>query len=417
MKKDVSISKKEIAAFDLLERVSRKELSLKSAASILQISYRQCKRLFKRFKSEGQNGLIHRARGRASNRAFDQQTRQSIIARYQQHYPDFGPTFAAEKLLLDGFTLDHETLRRWLINQDLWQRRRKRDPHRSWRQRRAHFGELAQMDGSHHQWFEDRGDACCLMNMVDDATGVTLCLLSQQETIQAAMTLLWKWIESFGIPSALYTDGKNVYIPSQKATLQAELEGREELTHFGKACKRLAIRIIHAHSPQAKGRVERSNSTYQDRLVKELRLAQISDIDSANEFLYSGFLEELNAKFGIEPRQEEDFHRKASKYDLGSVFCIEEGRHVSRDWIVRFENNYYQLKKQSRYSPQASRVLVRRYLNGELHFNYRGEEAEYELMEQRPKATEKKRRALKSKRKYVPSPDHPWQKSWKKKRQ
>jgi hypothetical protein len=228
------------------------------------------------------------------------------------------------------------------------------------------------MDGSFHHWFEDRGPECCLMNMVDDATSVALSLLAEAETIEAAMTLLWKWITTFGIPAALYPDRKNLYVPAEKAALEAELEGEELLTHFGRACKKLGIEMIKAYSPPAKGRVERSNGTYQDRLVKELRLAGISEIEAANEFLYAGFLEQLNEKFAVAPREESDFHRSAPGYDLAAIFCREEERALSRDWIVRFENHYYQLKPQSQYQPAKGKVWVRKYLNGELHFNYRG---------------------------------------------
>lgn len=175
----------------VLERVRRKELPLKDAAVILQISYRQAKRLLARFDVEGAKGLAHRLKGKASNHACDLETKQAILERYRQRYPDFGPTLAAEKLAVDGYEIDHETLRRWLVAEHLWKRDRKRDAHRSWRQRRAHFGELVQMDGSHHHWFEARAPPCCLMNMVDDATGVTLALLAEEETIEAAMTLLW----------------------------------------------------------------------------------------------------------------------------------------------------------------------------------------------------------------------------------
>jgi len=253
------------------------------------------------------------------------------------------------------------------------------------------------------------------MNMVDDATGVTLSLLAEAETIEAALTLLWKWIKTFGIPAALYTDRKNLYVPSEKTQLSAALEGEERLTHFGRAGKKLGIEMITAYSPQAKGRVERSNGTYQDRLVKELRLAGISEIDAANEFLYAGFLEELNNKFAVEPRAEQDFHRSAQGYDLASIFCLEEERSISRDWIVRFENHYYQLKRQSKYQPAKGKVLVRKYLNGELHFNYRGEDIHYQRLAQRPVRVEKSLVPQKPKRKYQPSPAHPWRRSWKNK--
>jgi transposase len=395
------------------ERVVRKELLLKDAALILQLSYPQAKRLFSRFKASGLAGLAHQLRGKPSNHSLDPDIKQAVISLYKVRFPDFGPTLAVEKLQLLGFKLSHETLRLWLIEEGLWEKGRKRSAHRSWRPRRSHFGELVQMDGSHHHWFEERGPQACLMNMVDDATGVTLSLISQEETTEAAMTLLWKWIETFGIPASLYTDRKNVYVVDEKSALRATLEGEERLTQFGRACKKLGIGLITANSPQAKGRVERSNQTYQDRLVKELRLAGISEIASANEFLYGGFLEELNSKFAVEAREEEDYHRKGEAIDLASIFCQEEDRCISRDWIVRYGGQFYQLRRQSKYQPASGKVKVRKYLNGELHFNYRGEDLAYEKLAQRPERISKNLKVKKARRQYKPSPDHPWRKSWK----
>ncbi len=415
MKGHFTKSKNQTEILQVLERVQRQELTLRSAAHILAISYRHLKRVFHRFKVEGNRALLHKACGQTSNRAIASQTKQLILDRYRQRYPDFGPTLAAEKLAADGLAVNHETLRGWLISAGLWHKQRKHAAHRSWRARRAHFGELVQMDGSHHHWFEARAPACCLMNMVDDATGVTLALLAEEETTAAAMTLLWKWGVTFGIPVALYTDRKNLYVVSAEVADRARLEGREELTHFGRACHKLGIRIIEAHSPQAKGRVERSNGTYQDRLVKELRLQGISDIESANEFLYAGFLTQLNDKFAVEARDAEDYHKSAKGYDLAAVFCLEEERSLTRDWIVRFENNYYQLKKQSRYGPQASKVLVKKYLDGGLHITYRGEDVAYSKLAARPVGRDKNAVPAQARGKYVPSPDHPWKKSWRKK--
>lgn len=415
MKKKAILTRIEIESlrFQTFQRVEKEELLLKDAALIVGLSYSQAKRLFSRFKTAGLQGLAHGLRNKPSNHTFDPEIKQLILKLYRENYPDFGPTLAAEKLEKRGYKVDHETLRLWLIEERLWEKGRKRAQHRSWRERRAHFGELVQMDGSFHRWFEERGEETCLMNMVDDATGVTLSLIAEEETTEAAMTLLWKWIETFGIPAALYTDRKNVYVPSEKTALKASLEGEERLTQFGRACQKLGIRIITAHSPQAKGRVERSNQTYQDRLIKEMRLVGISDIASANEFLYGGFLEELNSKFAVEAREEEDFHRKAEGLDLASIFCREEERSISRDWIVRWGGNFYQLKRQSRYEPASGKVMVRKYLNEELHFNYRGEDLPYEKLAQRPERRRESLSVKKSKRQYKPSSNHPWRKSWK----
>jgi len=411
------MSRKERNTLSVFARVKAKSLNLKQAAALLHISYRQCRRRYQRFLTHGDKGLLHQARGKPSNRATDAKTKQAILTRYQQRYPDFGPTLAAEKLLKDGYPIDHETLRRWLIKAGLWHKRRARSAHRSWRERRAHFGELVQMDGSHHRWFEERAPACCLMNMVDDATGTTLSLLAEQETITAAMTLLWKWIERYGIPAALYTDRKNIYVPSEKAVAEAKLSGREELTPFGRACQQLGIRIIAAHSPQAKGRVERSNGVYQDRLVKELRLQQVNEMAAANAVLWDNFLEELNEKFAVEAREKADYHRRSQGYDLAAVFSIAEQRVLSADWVVRYENGYYQLERQSKRAPVRTKVEVKRYLNGELHFYYRGREVGYQQLAERPTKRSKEKTAYKKEKRgrYQPAAPHPWKRAWSKK--
>jgi transposase len=409
---------KQACFIDAFERVQRGEVSLREAAQRLQITYRHSRRLWKKYQAMGTDAFVHGAKGKASNRATKPEVRQAVLARYQQRYADFGPTLAAEKLSEEGFSIDHETLRLWLLEEGLWQRQRKRARHRSWRERKAHFGEMLQMDGSFHAWFEERGEVCCLMNCVDDATGVTFSLFAEQETTEAAMTLLWKWIDNFGIPRHLYTDRKNVYVVSEEVARLAALEGREEFTQFGKACDKLGIRMIKAYSPQAKGRVERRNGNLQDRLVKELRLAGISDIASANEFLYGYFLEKFNQPFAKLAREDEDYHWSAKGIDLAGVFCLEQEREIAKDWSVRFENQLYQLKSPSCGARAKGKVLVRKRLNGELRFNYQGEDCDYQIqaarvLKEKKKASDGLKREPLT-RKYVPSPEHPWRKSWKK---
>ena len=252
------------------------------------------------------------------------------------------------------------------------------------------------------------------MNLVDDATGKTLSIFSEEETTEAAMVLLWRWIEKYGIPRAIYVDRKTVYVPDEKLEQQAKEEGREHYTQFGRACASLGIRLIRAYSPQAKGRVERSHGTYQDRLVKELRLKEISTIELANQFLADEFIERLNGKFAIEPRESADYHLSCADYDLPSIFCIEENRVITSDWIVRFNNRQYQLKRQGAAAPAKANVKVRQYLSGEVHINYRGQDMKYEILEEAPAAKRKEKEkknphpSISRKPRYVPPPDHPW---------
>jgi transposase len=408
------MSGKERERLKVLARVKRGELNLKEAAELLEVSYRQCRRLHKRHQEAGDRGLVHRSRGQPSNRGHEPKFKQAVLARYQERYPDFGPTLAAEKLALDGYKVDHETLRRWLVQARLWRKRRKRALHRSWRERRAHFGELVQLDGSHHEWFEKRADRCCLMKLIDDATSKRMAHLSEEETIFSAMELLWQWIDRYGIPRALYTDKKNVYVVDEKTRARAAESGEEVLTHFGRACKKLGITIITAHSPQAKGRVERSHGTYQDRLVKELRLAQVNTITAANELLAGGYGEQLSEKFAVAPRSAADYHRAPNGYDLAAIFCLEEERTLLRDWTVRFENQFFQLAPPNKTMLARGKVLVQRYLDGSLHFRYREQELRYTILPQRPQPAVQppKRKAkapgdLRNKKLGTP-PNHPW---------
>ena len=407
------MSERERERLKLFERVKRHELSLREAAEVCGLSYRQTRRLYKRYRAVGDRGLVHQGRGRPSNRARPATFKATVLARYQERYPDFGPTLAAEKLALDGHVVDHETLRGWLLKAGLWQKRRKRGKHRSWRERRAHFGELVQLDGSHHHWFEERAPKACLMNMVDDAQGTTLSWLAEEETIFAAMQLLWQWIARYGIPQSLYTDKKNVYVIDEKTREKAADSGEEVFTQFGRACRQLGIKIITAHSPEAKGRVERNHGVYQDRLVKELRLAAISTIDAGNQFLQNDYCDQLNERFAVAPRSAIDFHRSPKGYDLASIFCLEEERTLTLDWVVRFENDFYQLQPLHKNQTAKGKVRVRRYLNGELHFCYGERDLAYTLLPERPKrATVNKRkskqRSTSGVKPYKPPTSHQW---------
>lgn len=416
------MSERERDSLVVLERVKLGELKMSEAALLLGICYRQCWRRFRRYVEEGAQGLIHRLRGGSGNRSLGEAVRSRIVKLYCERYDGFGPVLFAEKLeACHSIKVDHETVRRLLIKEGLWKAQKKRKKrHRAWRERRLCFGDLVQMDGSHHKWFEDRGAKCCLMVMIDDATGIRMSYLAKEETTEAAMRLLWMWIASYGVPKSLYTDKKNVFVPSGKDLENARLEGREALTQFGRACQKLSIKIVRAHSPQAKGRVERSNGVYQDRLVKELRLAAISDIEEANKLLSDGFDDDLNRRFAVEPADETDSHRSATGLDLKSIFCIEEERTLSVNWTLSFENRLYQLGTLSAYSPAKRKVKLRRYLDGSLHMFYRGQEIGFHVInptKSSPKKSPPRRGkpAAASGTRLPPSPNHPWRKPWSKK--
>ena len=415
----ILMSEKERDALVVLERVKRSEITMAEATRQLGISYRQCWRRYRRYEEEGAAGLTNRLRGGDGNRSMARAVKDRIVELYRGIYEGFGPVLFAEKLEADHeIRIDHETARRLLIKEGLWTAKGKRKKrHKAWRARRLHFGEMVQMDGSHHRWFGPRGRQCCLMVMIDDATGIRMSLFSEEETTEAAMRLLRMWIERYGVPRSLYTDKKNVYVACEKDLENARLEGREALSQFGRACRKLGITIIRAHSPQAKGRVERSNAVYQDRLVKELRLKGINDIERANELLVSGFDDDLNRRFAIMPGDASDFHRSAETIDLSGIFCIEHERTLSVNWTLSFENRLYQLAPLSRnYSPTKRKVLVRRYLEGPIHMFYRGEEVGFEEFDPgiagKTKTPRRERSLAASGKPPLPSPNHPWKTAW-----
>jgi transposase len=283
------MSTRELERVEVMGRVGSEELKLKDAAAVLQLSYRQVKRVWRRYREAGSPGLQHGNAGRASHRSKPAKFRGQVLRLIKQKYSGaeeerFGPTLAAEHLAEeDGIVIDHETLRRWMLAEHLWSRQRQRKKHCQRRERKSHFGELVQLDGSFHDWLEGRGPRGCLMNMVDDATSQTQARLGKEETIWAAAGVLRSWIQKYGVPRALYTDWKNVY--KRKATPGEQLRGEVAVTQFGRMCQKLGIRIIAASSPQAKGRVERNHGTHQDRLIKKLRRKKIDSYEAANQYL------------------------------------------------------------------------------------------------------------------------------------
>jgi transposase len=342
----------------------------------MAVSYRQAKRLYRRYRAEGAKGLKHRSAGRRSNAARDGTERAHILALVRDKYGGtiderFGPTLAAEHLASeDGVHVHHDTLRRWMLAAGLWNRARRRSPHRRRRERKAHFGELVQLDGSFHPWFERRGPHSCLLTMVDDATGQSLGCFGAQETIWAAAGVLRAWIERYGIPRALYTDWKNVYVrpPNQ----EERATGAEPLTQFGRMCAKLGITIIPASSPQAKGRIERHHGTHQDRLVKKLRRHGIAEVPAANAFLEREYWAEHNRRFARAPASTDDFHIAVPRrLSLDLIFRLEETRIVSNDWVVRYANRLLQLERQSHQPPARSTVRVLEDAAGQIEIRYR----------------------------------------------
>src|ERR1035437_59676 len=378
------MSSKELRRAGVLARVESGELKLEDAAVLMGMSYRQSKRLAKRYREGGTQGLKHGSAGRESNRRKSKKFRERVLRLVGKKYSGeegerFGPTLAAEHLASDDdVEVNAQTLRRWMLSEGLWSRARKRRKHRKRRERKEHVGELVQMDGSFHPWLEERGPRGCLMNMVDDASGDTLARMGSEETIWAAAGVLRAWVKKYGIPVALYTDWKNVYV--REASTKEQLQGVVPVTQFGQMCQRLGIRIIAANSAQAKGRVERNHGTHQDRLVKKMRLKKIKTHEEANRFLEKEYLPEHNRRFRRSPAQPEDYHQAAPKAaELEEVFHLETVRVIGNDWAVRHDNRYFQVKAQARqYAPAKGKVTVWEWEDGRLQIRYRGRAVAWE---------------------------------------
>ncbi len=408
------MSEKEMRRVEVLSRVKAGELSLKEAAEGMRLSYRQAKRLWRRYGAQGVAGLVHGNVGQPSQHAKPERLRQRALALVRKHYSGgpgerFGPTLAAEHLLEDhGLEVDHETLRRWMLAEGLWSRERKRKPYRRRRPRREHFGELLQLDGSFHEWLEERGPRGCLVSLVDDATGTTLSHFAAEETTWAVAGVLRAWVERYGIPRAIYADWKNVY-QHEPGPRQQE-RGETTASQFGQMCGRLGIELIGANSPQAKGRVERNHGTHQDRLIKKLRLRKIRDYEKANRFLEEVYLPQHNARYAVEPSQPVDFHERVPKgVSLEEVFYLEQERVVSNDWVVRYQNRWLQISQASSpYVSAGAKVTVREQSDGSLRLVYGGRRLEWQEFVP-PAAKPKVRPAVTVRSVHVkPAADHPW---------
>ena len=416
------LSSQELSRVEVMGRVKAGNLRLGEASQLLERSYRQAKRIWARYRAGGAKALQHGNCGRRSNRAYPRKLRAAVLDQVKARYEDFGPTLAAEHLASDdGLEVHAETLRRWLREAGLWQRQRRRKPYRQRRERKAHFGELVQLDGSFHQWLEERGPRGCLMHMVDDATTTALGRFSEEETIWAAAGVLRRWIERYGVPRALYTDWKNVYVRPPNA--QERRSGEPAVTQFGRMCGKLGLRIIAASSPQAKGRVERAHGTHQDRLVKKLRLAGIANYEQANAYLEEHYLAEHNRRYARPAAAEADYHRRPpTARQLDEVFWLEEERVVSEDWVVRYKNRLLQLERQSQHwAPAKSRVLVRENEQGAIAISYRGQSLPFTIITASP-AMGRGRGAApspappspkpKPKPRLAPASHHPWRQGW-----
>ena len=397
----------------IMAGVTEQELTLVQAAELMAVSYRQSKRIWRRYQEDGDAGLVHRLRGKPSARRKPSSLRAQVLARYEEErYADFGPTLMAEHLAKAGLAVDHETVRRWLLATGKRTVRRRRQKHRQWRERKPCFGAMVQLDGSHHDWFEGRRAPCVLMVMVDDATNRMRARFFEEETTRASYDVLEGWVRKHGLPGSLYVDRDSIYRCEGVGSLAEQLAGKPPQTQFGRAMEQLGVELILANSPQAKGRVERMNGVLQDRLVKALRLAGIHDLESANRFLDGEYLQTVHRRFGRAAASPVDLHRRAPR-NLNAVLSWEEERVVQGDWTVACGGQRYQLDRQHEaLSLVRRKVIVRTLRNGRVQLVYRGQQLQWRTLPEgavRKQPPAKKARPGKPKALVKPpTPGHPW---------
>lgn len=385
------MSQKEVDRISILKQVDDKKLTVEEASGIIGLSERQTYRVLKRIRDEGSKGIIHKLRGRKSNRGYPEQLKRKIITLYRNGYSDYGPTLYAEKLVENHkISIDHETIRKWLRENAITTSIRRKRPHRKKRERRSCYGELLQFDGSYHDWFEGRGAECCILNCVDDATGKVHLKFAISENTQDVLQSIWEYVKQNGIPRSIYVDRASVYYAEGK------------LTDFGRAMKELDVEMIYAKSPQAKGRVERFNRTLQDRLIKALREKAISNIAEANEYLQKEFMGQFNKRFSVNP-ESVDVHRSAEGYELENIFCYKTSRQVRNDYTINLAGGYVQLLSGKSPLPRPKQqVTVSKWLNGQMHIYFNGQKLNFTELKAKP---EKKGYKI-----IKPSTDHPFRK-------
>src|ERR1700732_660251 len=307
----ITLSQRERDRLKVLHEVKQKHLSQVAAAARLKVTDRQVRRMLLRIRERGDAALVHGLRGRPSNRKLAARLEQKILARLRQRYADFGPTLAAEHLAQEGFPVSRETLRKWMSKAALWRPRSQRvKTIHVGRERRASFGELVMQDSSPFRWFEERGPACQLIAVIDDATSRFYARVTDHDTTEENLRTFGEWLQRYGRPVAHYTDKNSIFRRSDAMLLREQLRGEKARSHFGRALHELGIEWIAAHSPQAKGRIERLFATLQDRLVKEMRLAGIDSIAAANHFLETRFIPQWEGRFSVAPRNPRNAHRR-----------------------------------------------------------------------------------------------------------
>ncbi len=414
-----AMSQKELDRYGIICHLIKKEINGVEAAELMRLSVRQTKRLKIKVKKNGPSGLIHGNRNQPSNRRLPSSKRSPIIKLLRKHYYDFGPTLAAEKLAENHHLVhDPKTIRQIMIDEKLWRPRKKKskEEHRSWRERKSSYGELIQFDGSYEHWFEDRNGTgeVCLLAAIDDATGQIIeAKFDKNEGVFPVFSFWRQYLKQHGKPRNIYLDKFSTYQMRQKAAQ----ENHDLKTQFQRAMDELRVEPIFANSPQAKGRVERLFNTLQDRLIKEMRLFNLVAIEEANLFLKKVFIPQFNKKFSVRPRNKINLHTPLTVKEqkgLANIFSRQTARTVQNDFTISFDNRWYQLSNQQPATIcKKDKVIVEEHLDGSVHICLRGKDLNYEILPERPKKNTDIPWVLAATKKiYTPPPNHPWRRQF-----
>ena len=402
----ITMSRQEAKRLYIIHQAMDQKITQSEAATLIDLSDRQIRRMIKRIRKEGNEGICHRSRGMISNHRIPKKIKNKTLKLFREQYKDFNLVHATEKLSeVHGITLSDETLRLWLNEAEIPYKKRKVKKHRQRRERRAHFGELVQIDGSHHDWFEGRGPVCVFMGYIDDATNTVHGCFYDYEGTMPAMDSMKRYIKRYGIPKSVYLDKHTTYKSWAEPTIEEQLNDQKPMSHFQKSLVALAIEAIHANSPQAKGRVERLFKTLQDRLVREMRLLGIKSVAEANEFLTT-YLPKYNRRFAKPAASEADLHRPSlHSRELDRILCIKEERTVKNDFTIAYNCSLYQIEQATR----AKKVTVEERLDGSLHITYKGQELRYREITKKPtEGTPESPLLLRERKLWIPPADHPW---------
>ncbi len=405
----IIMSQRELKRVPVIHSVLSKQLTQIDAANILGLSTRQVRRIIKNLKQKGDIALVHHSRGKPSNRALSQALKSKILYLCRTKYKGFNPTFAAEKLFeIDKLSLHPDTLRKYFIAEGIHYKKRKISKHRSWRPRKECFGQMIQLDGSHHDWFEGRAGKCVLMGYIDDATGRIFGHFYEYEGTMPAMDSFKRYITKYGIPQSIYLDKHSTYKSTKKLTLWDELNNQKAQSQFERALSELGVDVIHANSPQAKGRIERSFNTHQDRLVKELKLNNINTIKDANSFLHRYYIQKHNYKFTIKAKNKTNLHTQVPKhFDINRIFSIKNKATLRNDFTVQYKNRFYQVLEPIR----AKELTLEERIDGKFYIYHKDTQLKYKLIDKKP---QKPKQIFKPRTKHIPAKDHPYRVIYKK---